>query len=382
VKLYPPSYLLVLWFLTASCKVFAFTTVSQTKIDKKQLTEETIKVWEYPTPVFEHQFDWILLESNEWLKGNIISVYDNELEFDSEEFNMQTFDMDDIKELRSRYNQSIRLRDGTIVEGFVILQDGVLKIISDGKELTYPISELFNLTSSSEIRLSLWDGNISLGLNFLQGNVGQKALTLSATMQRRTSASRLKFDYLFNYSVLEEEGAPDVINANSSRFNNTYDWLYSEKIFFRVVDLKLFQDEIQNIESRNTLGSSLGYHIIDSPVALWDLTVGPSYQETKYTDSLENESEKSPVLSIHTFLEYEIMSNIDFVFDYQFKFVNEASGKRLHNLKTGLSFDLAYDIDIDFTMYVDRIAEPLPKADNTTPEENNFRTVVGLSYKF
>ncbi|MGB0937464.1 MAG: DUF481 domain-containing protein [Colwellia sp.] len=382
MKLYIPSYLLALLFLICSCQVFAVTTISQTKIETEQSSETTLKIWEKPTPMFEHQFDWIRLASNEWLKGNIISVYDNELEFDSEEFNIQTFDMDDVKELRSRYNQSIRLRDGTVVEGFVILKDGVLKIISGGEELTYPVSELFNLTSSSENRLSLWDGDISLGFNFLKGNVGQSDVTLSTTIQRRTVDSRLKFDYVFNYSELEEENAPNVINANTSRFNSSYDWLYSNKIFFRLVDLEIFKDEIQNIESRNTLGLSLGYHIIDNPIALWDVTVGPSYQETTYTESLENDSEKSPVLSINTLVEYEITSNIDFILDYQFKFVNEASGTRLHNLKSGFSFDLAYDVDIDFTVYVDRIAEPLPKADGSLPEGNDFRTVVSLSYDF
>ena len=45
-------------------------------------------------------FDWIELTNGEWLKGEIISMYDRELEFDSDELGDLTFDFDDIKEIR------------------------------------------------------------------------------------------------------------------------------------------------------------------------------------------------------------------------------------------------------------------------------------------
>jgi putative salt-induced outer membrane protein YdiY len=369
-------------FFIYSLPVTAANEVLVTEIEIQPKSHQASKVWEKPTPVFDHKYDWLRLTSDEWLKGNIISVYDNELEFDSEEFNIQTFDMEDVKELRSRFNQSIRLRNGTTVVGFVILKEGELSILSGGEKVTYPISELFNLTSSSESRIALWDGNIDIGINFLKGNVGQQDYTVSSTLQRRTTASRLRFDFVYNYSELEEEGKSDIVKANSRRFSSNYDWLYTPKVFFRVIDLELFQDEIQNIESRNTLGLSLGYHFIDNQRALWDITIGPSYQETRYTDSIEDSREKSPVISFSNLIEYEITPDIDFIFDYQLKFVNEESGTRLHNLKSGISFDFAYDIDLDFTLYVDRVAEPLPTTNGPPPEENDFRTVISLSYKF
>ncbi len=46
-------------------------------------------------------FDWIRLPSDEWLKGEIISMYDRELEFDSDELGDLTFDFDDLKEIRT-----------------------------------------------------------------------------------------------------------------------------------------------------------------------------------------------------------------------------------------------------------------------------------------
>lgn len=44
------------------------------------------------TPIFKQEFDWVQLSSDEWLKGDIVAMYDEELEFDSEELGIQTID--------------------------------------------------------------------------------------------------------------------------------------------------------------------------------------------------------------------------------------------------------------------------------------------------
>ena len=98
--------------------------------------------------------------------------------------------------------------------------------------------------------------------------------------------------------------------------------------------------------------------------------------------------EKSGVLSLTTLLEYEVSSKVDFVFDYQMQFVNEASGKRLHNLKTGFDIDFDNDIDFDVSFFVDRVSDPLPTATTEinstpdTPEENDYRLVFSVGYSF
>jgi len=58
--------------------------------------------WQKPTPVFKQEFDWVRLSSDEWLKGDIVSMYDETLEFESDELDTQTIDLDDIAELRSK----------------------------------------------------------------------------------------------------------------------------------------------------------------------------------------------------------------------------------------------------------------------------------------
>ncbi|MCJ8318692.1 MAG: DUF481 domain-containing protein [Colwellia sp.] len=367
--------------LTLSLLPLVFLTSSAAVVNSTQ----GIKPWKKPTPVFDQKFDWLRLTSDEWLKGDIISMYDDELEFDSEEFDLKTFDWQDVAELRSRFDQSIRLTDGSVIEGFLIVKNQKVTILSNGQAHEFPLSELLTITSSSESRGNLWDGNVKLGANYLKGNVGQTDYTLSSVIQRRTPESRFRSDFIYSYSRLTNKGeGDDVVNTNSRRLTSYFDWFYTAKVFFRLLDFEHFSDELQNIKSRNTIGLAVGYHLINNKRVQWDITLGPSYQQTIYLETQAQDHEQSGVASLSTFLEYEVSSVIDLVFDYQIQFVNEASGKRIHNLKTGISFDLKNDVDVDVSFYIDRIASPLPTDTtiNSIPEENDYRLVFSFGYSF
>jgi len=58
------------------------------------------RAWAPPEPAPD-DFDWIQLNTGEWLKGRIKGMQDRELEFNSEKFDDQTFDWKDIRQLRS-----------------------------------------------------------------------------------------------------------------------------------------------------------------------------------------------------------------------------------------------------------------------------------------
>ncbi len=342
-----------------------------------------IQPWKKPTPIFDQKFDWLRLTSGEWLKGDIISMYDDELEFDSEEFDLQIFDWEDVAELRSRFDQSIRLTNGKVIEGFLIVNNSKVTILSNGQAHEFPLSELLTITSSSENRRSLWDGHVKLGANFLKGNVGQIDYTMSAVIQKRTPESRFRTDLIYNYSELANKGEGDnLVSANSLRLTSYYDWFYSAKVFFRLLDGEHFSDELQNIKSRNTLGLAFGYHLVNHKRILWDVTLGPSYQQTIYLDTQVEDHDDSAVLSFNTLLEYEVSSRVDFVFDYQIQFVSEKSGERLHNLKTGFDIDFDNDIDVGISLFIDRVANPQPTASSGTPEENDYRLVLNFGYNF
>ena len=346
-----------------------------------QTSEKNMAVWQKPTPVFSQDFDWLRLTSDEWLKGDIISMYEDELEFDSEEFGVKFFDWEDVSELRSRFDQQIRLADGRVVQGFLVVKAGQLILISGGTEQKFPLSELLSITSAADTRKDLWDAKVSLGVDVSQGNSNQLDYLLTAEAQRRTPTNRLRADFVFNYSESSDDNSSQV-TVNTRRFTSYFDWFYNAKIFFRVAEYENFSDSQQNIKQRDTLGTSLGYHIISTKRIEWDLTVGPSYQLTQYNAEAGGESQESAVLSLKTLFEYQISSKIDFTVDYQLQFVSEDAGARNHNFKTGFEFEFIDDLDINLWFYLDRVAKPVTAIEQETPEPNDYRLVFSVGYKF
>lgn len=352
-----------------------------TFISKGQENLEHTDVWGPPTPIFLQQFDWLKLRSGEWLKGDIISMYDDELEFESDEFDTITFDWDKVTELRSRFDQQIRFANGQVKQGFLIVKEQHLVIISSGSEQHYPLSELLSITSSSDVRKELWDGKVSLGIDVNIGNVSQLDYSVNARVQRRTPFTRFSIDFINNYSKSTVDENETVI-TDTSRLTSYLDWFYSSKVFFRVFDFEHFTDLQQKIKYRNTIGISLGYHLIHNKRLQWDVTLGPSYQKTVYSTAADESDQNSGVIALGTLYDYSISSRLDLIFDYQIQFVEENSGKRNSHLKTGLEFEFRDDFSLDFTLYIDRVAQPITPTRSLPPESNDYRLILSLGYDF
>ena len=334
---------------------------------------------------FKQKYDWLKLSSEEWLKGEIVSMYVDELEFDSEELDLQTIDWDDVVELRSKNKVNIRLVDGTITEGYVIVQNGSLNIVNGNLVEKFSLNSLLSITSSSEREVDLWDSYLTLGANFRRGNTEQFDYTVGAGGQRRSSLNRLKIDYLANYSTFEDQVADEkLVTADTSRLTSTFDWFFNQKIYLRAMDFEHFSDELHNIDYRVSYGVAAGYHLIDKKKISWDVNVGPSYQKTlfKNVSADESDSEISPGLALGTDLSYEITKDIDFDASYQVKIVNEVSGKYIHHFETGLEVELTRRFDLDLTLYFDRTEIPHADDNGNIPEQNDYRFLVSFSYDF
>jgi len=347
-------------------------------------SENNLPKWQKPIPTFSQKFDWLKLTSDEWLKGEIISMYDDELEFDSEEFGLKTFDWQDISELRSRYDQNIRFSDGKVVQGFLIVKDEKLILISNGEEQEFPLTELMSITSTVDERKELWDAKISFGMDVSKGNTNQLDYIMTAKVQRRTPYTRLRSDLVYNYSKSTQD-EDDKVLTDMTRLTSYMDWFYSGRVFFRLFDYEYYSDLQQNIKSRHSLGSSLGYHFIDNKRLQWDATIGPSWQLSSFDNDLTENNETSGVIAIGSLIEYKISNKIDFTLDYQIQFVEEESGKRNSHLKTGVEFKFTNDFELDLFFYLDRIAKPAPNNSLNSlsaPESNDYRFVVSLGYDF
>jgi len=365
--------------------VNSFIAASLISLSQLSHAEQSNEDWQKPTPLFKQKFDWLKLSSDEWLKGEIISMYDEELEFDSDELDLQTIDWEDVAELRSKNWQSIRMQDGTIAEGYLVVKDGKLSLVKEGKTTHFELDDILSIAASGKNELDLWDAYVNLGLNLRKGNTVQFDYTFSAGMQRRSASSRFKADYIANYSKYEDKELEEkIVTANSDRLTSTYDWFFSQRVYLRAVDFEYLSDEFINIDYRFRYGVAVGYHLIDTSDTTWDVNAGPSYQTTKFKEvkAGEDDSENSPGLVLGTDFSYEFSKDIDYDVSYNVQIVNEASGQLIHHFETGLEIELTSDFDLDLTFYADRTEKPKEDGSGNTPEKNDYRLVVSLGYDF
>jgi hypothetical protein len=361
-----------------SLLAYFFLFAQSSYAQEKALTSDA------PVEHFLQVNDWVLLKSGEWLQGEIISMYYNEVEFDSDKLGMQDIDLDDVVEFRSNRELSVRMNNGHIWDGFIILKNGKLNIVKAGVVNTLNLDDVVSMAESQENELDLWDGSAKLGATLSRGNTSQFDYNVSVGLQRRTTTSRFKSDYTGHYSNYTDDDTNEkIVSADNRRFVSVFDWFINNKFFFRVVDLEIFRDPFLNIDKRMGYSVAVGYFVFDYSDTRWDIILGPSYQSTKFVEVSEGEIvEKSPGLSLTTDYYLKLSKKVDFDLHYQVQWVNEASGDFIHHLEAAFEVDLIGDFEVDLTFYLDRTETPKLDASGNPPKKNDYRLALSLGYNF
>jgi len=341
------------------------------------LAEDGEKSWQPPPPM-PGEFDWVQMTSDEWLKGEIIAMYEEELEFDSDEFDMQNLDLGDIKQIRSAQTVQVAFLDDTIATGKLFIDGDTVRVMGE-QDWTYERSQVLSITAGTPKERNYWSGSVSAGLNYRTGNTEQAEFNTKANLMRRTPKNRINFDYLGSFS--ETDG---TTIADNQRADAGWNRFILRRFYITPVYGEYYRDPFQNIASRWTLGAGLGYQLIDTSKIDWSVDGGIAYQLTNFDDVLpeESDSESSPALVIGTKYDNELTGWLDFFVDYRFFIVNEESGTYTHHLITGFEFDLIGDLDFDITWVWDRIQDPRQNSDRSIPEQDDFRTMFALGFSF
>ena len=333
--------------------------------------------WQPPPPMPD-DFDWIQMTSGEWLKGEIIAMYEEELEFDSDEFDEQTLDWGDIQQIRSAQTVQVAFVNDTIVTGKLLVDRDTVRVMGE-QHWEYERSQVLSIIAGEPKERNYWSAKVSAGLNLRTGNTEQTEFNTNAKFLRRTPKNRINFNYLGTFS--ETDG---TTIADNQRATAGWDRFISQRFYITPVYGEYYRDPFKNIASRWTLGAGLGYQIIDSSKINWNVDGGIAYQLTNFDDVLEGEpdSENSPALVIGTYYDNELTGWLDFSVDYRLFIVNEESGTYTHQLVAGFEFDLVGDLDFDITWVWDRIQDPRQNSDGSFPEQDDFRTMFGLGFSF
>ena len=190
-----------------------FTIIFATAILAAGLTfaEEGEKDWQPPPPMPD-EWDWIQLISGEWLKGKIIAMYDENLEFDSDELDELTLDWGDIQEIRSGGTMQIGFQEDVVATGKLFVDGDIVRVMG-AEDQSFRRSDLLTITAGAPKEINYWDGKITLGANIREGNTEQVEFSSKASFKRRTPKNRVNFDYLGNFNRTSGEWRP-IINGS------------------------------------------------------------------------------------------------------------------------------------------------------------------------
>jgi putative salt-induced outer membrane protein YdiY len=333
--------------------------------------------WQPPPPMPD-KYDWVELTSGEWLKGEIKALYKDSVEFDSDKLGLQKLDMDDVKQIRSAHVLSVRTTDNRIATGKVLLEGDKIRVIGD-RPVEFSRDDLLSLTAGVPKERNYWSGKVSLGGNWSTGNTDQTNLNAMIDLQRRTVEDRLQLSYLGNYNV-----ANDTESANNHRLNAVWDRLVSAKLFLRPVFGEYYRDPFQNLAHRITVGTGLGFELVDTAKTTWTVFGGPAYQYIVFDDVAPgaDSTASTPALSAGTDFSYELTDDIDFTYRYRFQITNEQAGRYNHHMVATLSNELIDSLDLEVSLIWDRVAKPEPNANGTVPKPNDYQLVFGVGYNF
>ena len=353
------------------------------KIDKqeksKKLQKTTHKIrWEdlSPTPI---KYDWVQTKSGEWFKGTIKGMYDDKLEFDSDEIGLYTFDFEDIKRIKSYHLISVNVGNLASIVGILRLNGDNVTIIQGDNKYEFRKDEIVSFAPDAEMEKNYWSGKISFNLDIRSGNTNQSDYTLQANLDRRTAISHVSIDYLGQISQINNEQT-----ANDHRFNVKYDRYITRKFFWTPVFTEYYTDRYKNITAQITVGAGLGYTVVNTQKTFWSFSGGPAVIYTKYTtvELGEKNGDYSPALELSTKFEQELNAITDFTYNYKLTFSDTKAGTYKHHMIFQFENELLSWLDIDIMAIWDYVANPQINADGIIPKKNDYQLLFGFGIEF
>ena len=325
-------------------------------------------------------FDWVQLDSGEWLRGEFMRMLDETLYFDSEEFDDQDLDWSDVASLVSAGPHTFRIEGRDPVMGTFEMRNGTLRIETEtGEVIETGAAELLSLIPGEGRELDFWSFSASLSFTAQDGNTEQTDLSVRADASRESPLTRWVTSYRGNFGSSNGE-----TTAESHRIPTKFDYFLTSRLFLTVGSLEYFTDSFQNIATRLTAGSGIGYELVDAKRFEWEVATGGFYQSTSYESVLpgDQDAEHDGGILLATRLDFDFPHGIEWDNSYSVWAVVTDLEKTSHHGESILDFDIWGPLEFEVGLIFDRIEQPRPKSDGERPERNDYRLTVGLGIEY
>jgi len=330
-----------------------------------------------PLPDEVPDVDWIQINNSEWLSGTFISLRNNELKFDSSEFDEQLLDWDDVTELHTSGPVEIVLYDRTVITDRISVIGNKVVLHGQGKLLDRV--KILSILPYKESWWSMWDGNISLNMNMRSGNTNNSDFLLQFDSVNRSAFTRVNFNYRGNLSRTNA-----VLTSNNHWLLLGMDVYLSRRVYLTPLTYDFINNEFKNIKQQHTPATGAGYQIFDTEKFKWDISGSVGYQFIQYYSVQPGQPliVQGLVTQAGSKLIAEITKTTDYDLSYTFQIDLLDPKNMSHYLLTGLSVEITKSLDIKLTFSWNRFQNPEPRSDGSIPEKDDFTLSAGIGYEF
>jgi hypothetical protein len=334
------------------------------------------QTWTPPVPG-EDEWDWIQMTSSEWLKGDLKSLRDTVLEFDSDEFGLLTLDWSDIAFLRVASVYSFRIENVGVFTGTAIMQDGILRVRGfDGTVTEHPQNRVLVVATGGGREIDYWYAKATFGFVARSGNTDQADFNTNARIRRRSPKSRVLATYIGNMGKIGGE-----TNINNHNATGSFDVNIRSGFFVTPLAVNYFRDPFQNIDTRITIAPGLGYEILNRGKMEWDVVLAGGYQNTRFGSVQPGEDSREENFSLipGMTLSIDITSDIELDVDYNSQVGIPDPKRSFHHANAVLGIDVLGDLlSLDMAVTWDRTESPKRDAGGNTPNRDDFRMSFGI----
>ncbi len=327
----------------------------------------------------QKQYDWVELKNNERLSGYFTYYYNDIVTFKSKKLGLLKLKIRDIRQFVSSRPASFNIENLAVLYGKFIFQNEKMTIYTHEGNITIGYDQIVSIYHGEAKESNYWNIKIGFNTNIRGGNSKQFDYGASVDMTRRTAKSRFLLNYIGNIANVSDARTSESHSATSS-----FDYFKTRHFFLRPLSFSFYRDPFQNISSRLSYGVGAGYDIIRNAITTWSITGGPGYQYTRFTTSLEDESDYDETFSLilDTLYTTRLIHNIGFTFGYKLSFLDQESGSYTHHMITKFVNAINKNFDIGVSLVWDRIESPSADSDGVVPNKDDYRMMLSIGYKY
>jgi len=366
-------------FLSTNCRARIWTTVSILLIccflaaPTAIAEDEEGPVW---TPPQSEEWDWLHLNSGEWLKGEIKYMRDRKIRFDSDELDDLDIDLSDCQAVYIYRLVFLRTESGETPQGRGVLRGDKLEFETvGGQKLEIPRNDIVSIVPGGERELDYW--SLLAGVDYVMrdGNTEQVDLSGRLGIHRRTATLRFLNDYRGIYG--SQDG---VKKTNNHRAMSRLDIFLTSRFYLTVPSIEYYKDEFKNLKHRVSSGGGIGYEFIRNQYMELDINVGAVHQFQESDEGGEKSDDFAGTVGIE--FDFDFPGGTELDNSYRAQVVATDMDKTSHHFESILSVDIWGPLDLDFTFILDRIEKPEKDSDGSRPDENDTSIMAGMSIEF